>query len=420
LSVTGRAAFAAALFVGLVFIALNPPLQVPDEAEHFERAYAISQGVLWRDEQAGGTTVDKDIAALSRGPFLGLTVDRARRATWAEIAQALRAPQDRERVHVDMYPYASPVPYLPAAVAIAVTRACGASAALSLYAARLVHLLLYLGLCFAAARLMPYARSLLVLVMLAPAPLYLAGGMMPDAVLCSSVFFFSACALAERGTVTPALAALAFALTKPPYFLLTLLARRRVAWLVLLPCAAAIAFNLLVLASVSTSVAAVRPGLDISLGRQLGFMLTHPFSAAWTLLLSFRPVWLHHAIGAFGWMDSAIPPLLSVSFAGACVGAGVLGESAAPPRRTVIAAAVLLAAVSVAISALLYLSYTAVGAPRVEGLQGRYFVPLAPLVCVLLAAVPARRRASVERFVLPVLSVMWLAAVATLYGRYFA
>ena len=416
-----RASFALALVFGLAFIALDPPLQVPDEPEHFERAYVISQGVLWTDPR--GPAVAADIAALSRGPFLNVISGRDQHTSWSEVRTTLQAPQNERRVAVDMMPYASPVPYVLSASTVGLTRALGATAGVSFYCARLVHLLAYLWLCWMAAQLMPYSRAMLVLVMLAPAPLYLAGGISPDPLLCGTTFLFAACVLAGRRSAVATIASLVFSLTKPPYFLISFLAlptKRK--WILILPTVAALAFNIAMLAVVSKNMQEMRPGTDISLGRQLGFMLHHPFSAAWTLLLSLRPVWLHHAIGAFGWMDSAVPPVLTASFAVAGLFFGLRAPSPVPSRALVVTAAVLLVTMALSISALLYMSFTAVGAPRVEGLQGRYFVPLAPLVAVLLAAVPVRRLSD-ERLLLRalpfVLIVMWVAAVLTLRARYW-
>ena len=61
----------------------------------------------------------------------------------------------------------------------------------------------------------------------------------------------------------------------------------------------------------------------------------------------------------------------------------------------------------------LYIAFTPVGAPRIDGVQPRYFIPQFPLVAIALAGLPGRRSAeAVSRLSVPLLA---LANLLVLY-----
>ena len=126
------------LLVGLLgtlpLVILTPPFQVPDEAQHFERAYQISEGGLRAEVHDGvaGAELPASLPALVRKCLGTDAILALRRVTPAPLARsaALRAmPLDPgQQRFVDftgaaVYP---PLAYLPQAAGIAIGRALGA------------------------------------------------------------------------------------------------------------------------------------------------------------------------------------------------------------------------------------------------------------------------------------------------------
>jgi uncharacterized membrane protein len=426
--------FAWAFGFGLVFIVINPPLQAPDEPEHFERMHAISQGLLWRDSTLGGQPLDRDVIDLTRGSYSKLSLQRERRISARETIALLFASQDTSPVTADMLPYVSPAPYVLGAIVVGGVRGCGGSALAALYAVRILHLFVYLLVCALALRLMPHAKDSLRLLVLSPAPLYLAGAAIPEAWLCGSAFVLIALVYAllagtlsdaSRTLTLGAFSAAMLAVIKPPYVLLNALVLPLRKWrpvlvIFVVPTLIAAGWNVLILTSISQTLPQMRVEANISLSEQALFMREHPMQALAVLVHALRPVWVHHAIGVFGWMDSALPPALTFSLLLLMVLAAWLSPDAPPTRLTAWVSLALAAGLSLAVSALLYMSFTSVGGPRVEGLQGRYFVPFFPLVFAAISALPKPTTAAWPRRVVPyALSLAWLATVATLIGRYY-
>jgi Predicted membrane protein (DUF2142) len=104
----------------------------------------------------------------------------------------------------------------------------------------------------------------------------------------------------------------------------------------------------------------------------------------------------HQVIGVLGlfdtvlrpWVYSAIGLLLAASFISPLTPLTPL----APRRRPACAVAALLTAVaySLAVTLILYLVWTPADAEQVWGVQGRYFVPVLPLITVAVAALITR------------------------------
>ena len=88
-SFAGRAA--VCIFVcGALFCFANPPLQAPDETDHYLRSYAISLGRLDFDADRGyPEDVDRLLAA-----FPGAWVNAHTSVGWGENSQGAEAPYD--------------------------------------------------------------------------------------------------------------------------------------------------------------------------------------------------------------------------------------------------------------------------------------------------------------------------------------
>jgi uncharacterized membrane protein len=122
---------------------------------------------------------------------------------------------------------------------------------------------------------------------------------------------------------------------------------------------------------------------------QLHLMLAHPLHY---LGLVSADYWIHLTryavgfVGNFGWLDTPLPVYVLVPYALLLAGLALTGgnPAAAMPRGTRLAAAAVVAGGLLILSTSQYLCWTPLGAQQIDGLQGRYFLPLAGAGILLL------------------------------------
>ena len=127
-------------------------------------------------------------------------------------------------------------------------------------------------------------------------------------------------------------------------------------------------------------------------------------------------------IGRFGWYDTPMPKWVGTVGALACLCAALAPGNRPPYLRPALWSLVTVSAVTLAIAAALYMSWTPVGNATVHALQGRYLLPILPLLGWLVPAYGSRiatvlRPLWIVVFAFPVLSLPM--AVWTLMDRYY-
>jgi uncharacterized membrane protein len=319
----------------------------------------------------------------------------------------------------------SPVGYLPQAAGLTIGRWAGLPLLLSLYLARLLNLAACIGLCYWASRQLPYAQLTLVLILLSPLFLFEAASLSADAATYALTVAFTALVLRasrERPGMPVsnreiaglcALGALV-SLTKPsaapvPLMVVLLLWRRRgpagrpwremgivigVSWVALLGWTL-LASHLYVPANPLVTVEP-RAQLEHVLGDPVRFLgvVRHTIEVKWQF-------YARSAVGMLGWLDTHLRSAYIDGFFLVLVLSGLVPEPGlvdATWRERLVAAA-LIGVSYLLLAFIMYLTWTAPGADVIEGVQGRYFLPLATLWAVLLqwpASVQARASARVR------------------------
>ena len=165
---------------------------------------------------------------------------------------------------------------------------------------------------------------------------------------------------------------------------------------------------------------------------QLAYVLSQPFEALKTIL--HAPVvnawdYLSTMVGRLGWMDAPLPTWVIVTVlvllgALALIDRGIEGTQPRPLGALQRGGSLLLFVAGMfAVCASLYLAWTPVGARFVEGVQGRYFLPLLPLLFlgVHLSRAPGpRMTAARNAATVGGIALGSVATVVAVYGRYYA
>lgn len=418
----------------LLFLALSVPTgEVPDEVAHMARMEGLLHG-SWvghrvpMQEHVGSALFDSGVTAnravLSAGFSFNPGTVLAQRVMTRARAEALRGVAwDGEAgfVSIPNTGVYSPVFYVPGAVAMGVAREVGAGPWQAILAARVVNALLYVGAGVLALFAAQRAQGLMFAALMLPMSLWLAASCNQDGLVIASATL--AAALLTRGTMRSwwaGAAVLAVVMMSKPLYLpligvlALLLPVRGLALPLRLGGAVLAALPALLWFGVAQAYAVVPfvrggpfhggpnwfgdpdqvfgsldPGLQLRvLLHRPSLFVTLPFQT-----VQVDPWMLQGIVGILGVLDILLPTWLYGLWIGA-VGLLCVGESVAVRRGARPGVAVGLLALGCVVAAVFalfdgqYLSWTYTGDATVEGMQGRYFLPLIPFVGVALPFVP--------------------------------
>lgn len=428
----------------LPLVLLTPPFQVPDEQQHFYRAYQLSELGLRGVVQGGaaGAVLPSSLPELA-DRFLGSRAIHTSRAVRPSPLQdtlgAFAMPLDparREFVDFTGAAFYSPLPYLPQVAAIVMGRGLGLGPLGLLYAARLANGLTALLVVTVALRVLPVGNMMLLVLGLLPMVLFEFASASPDAAVISTALLFTAIAMRARfrgrwdwvEVLLACIAGAVFCSLRPVYAPLLVMGvpgvfRRGTAGHIIavhaVLVAAVLGATVLWLAYSTSTSTLVLPREGTSLSRQFAGIISHPGAFSGIVLHTIREFggeWGRGMIGVLGWLTIPLPKSMHVLPIAAVLACVLLRHPAAPRIGLVEAIwqALLLGACALLVLVALYLYWTPVGSGVIDGVQGRYFLPLAGLAAVTLcAAVPPPPRV-LGPVVTPALLLMLVAAEVVL------
>jgi uncharacterized membrane protein len=415
---TARVIAVAFVFYGLIavgILAINvPPFQIPDENAHFARAAEIAHGELiafrfstigadGQEEVTAGGHIDPALLA-AMGPFQGIPFHANARVTGADWTPSIHwsGTQDLQRFgNSAVYP---PFFYLPAALGVRLGEIVGLTVLQTLTLSRLLTGISAVAVGAAAIALAGGAAPWLFVILTLPISLSLIASTSQDSLLlaCSALagalFIRSARSsdkAARKEVLGLAIVLSLVAVVRPPYAAFALL--------LIVPTKVSLQIRFLAIALVATSVALWSGIVAAKSWTNYGaFMGANPAAQIEhlknnpliVLPIAFHTVVTHgrqyivEFVGQLGSLDVTLPPayhvvarvMLVVGLVAATLGLG--GLPVTRTRRLLIAGALLL---SIAGSFLLiYLTFNVPGNPTVDGVQGRYFLPVALAGVILL------------------------------------
>jgi hypothetical protein len=405
-----------ALLLYPAYAILTPPFQTPDEHFHLYRAYQLSRfDVIGerRGADAGGLVPRAYLRAadaeldLSRPHLQGREV-RERPVTQMFDGATELAPNEPVAFTTSAVLY-SPAGYVPQVIAVWIGGAADASVETIIRLGRLLNAAVAIALIACALAILPVGRLPMLVVGLLPMTAASAAAFGQDGTVIGASCVLVALGLraslhgAWRGRELGAAAGAGAAVSLAKFVYLPLLAvallpapagesRRR--WVGRIAALLAVTLALVAawLHAVRGLTVAARPDLP-SWAEQTHFVVTEPLRTLAALVRGLAaPRLVKEVVGIFGWLNVG-PSLIALALAPLAALVSLLaGDDRARAlgwqRRAWYLAIV--GAVAFGMALILFLVFTPLGGTAVEGLQGRYFLPLAPLA--LIACVPARRR----------------------------
>ena len=400
--------FLAGLFclyaaVAIPMIALlMPPLQAADETAHAQRANEISHGGLiatrFNGPLTSGGVIDLGLIRLWRVvedlPFR--PDHKLTQAMERQAAAVTWKPRGNDSfANTAIYP---PLLYAPAAIGQAAGRWLHLSVLHAMLLSRLLDGAASTVLAAIAIGLGDALAPLLFTLLCLPMSLALFAAITQDGpMIALSALAVSLFARARRGSAYVAAGSTALglaAMARPPMlpfcllpWLLPGLSRRARMTSTALPIAAALGWTVM-----TDRITLYRPSAD-QVAAQTHAILAHPQLLATLVWTTIQGQWLRHCdifqgfVGVLGWLDTPLPASYYALTAVVMILAIMVSVRDQPPLDTTLrrlaAAALFLGAVC-AVFLLEYLSWSPVGSRFIEGVQGRYFLPIMPFLGFLL------------------------------------
>lgn len=394
------------LIFGLAFLFVTPPFQILDEQDHFFTAYAISQG-QYRSTNA---QIPDSFMAMWES-VKDMRFHLFIKTSWSELEPFLSKQSYEPRTAVSLYGtrFYSSVVYFPQAVGVSFATMAELPPLMVFWAGRFFALLFWLLVVYYSLLIAPTFKWVLLFISLSPVSLFTAASYSADSSTNALSFFMIAVLLKAassdwnqidfRRTVLLALTFLLFTVLKFPYIhllaLLCLIPRRkftkkRYFWFLVLVTGLSLMFWFVRVNLFSHApLFGIHENTVGNLPVQLDFILNHPLAYLEILknTLIMKSGWyLATFAGVLGWVDTIIPFPAILSFYSILIILPLLDHrhelSISTTSKVILFTASIV--VITGIFTTMYLSWTEVRSPIVDGVQGRYFIPLSPVLCMLV------------------------------------
>ncbi|HYC62078.1 MAG TPA: DUF2142 domain-containing protein [Thermoanaerobaculia bacterium] len=385
---------AIALPVAILFAFLTPPFQSPDEVGHYWRANAIARGQLTFEKVDGrpGAMIPADARDLVATLWMELA-GKDLKFDDSKFDRARELKPSQELVRVSFPAFYTAVSYMPQSAALFVARVMNVRTLYAFYAGRVLNGIAGIALVMLAMRLLPDAAWVFGAVGLTPMFLFLGGTYSADVVTIGLAFCAIAGALqATRRMLFPLFAGL-LSLAKPGYALIALLRlpriRERKERLPIVLAFLAVAIGGVIAAlTARDAIHQARPDAVTDASAQTKVVIAAPLQFVQLAVMHYaqHPTrYTDQLIGRLGWLDVGLPRFVLLAYLAMFLYVALsVGLRVTAIDRAVMFVVIVATLLTVALAD--YLSWTPVGSDTIEGIQGRYFLPIAPLVLLMISA----------------------------------
>ena len=428
------------LVLGILYLFVLPPFTAPDEPGHYSTAYITTNAILGK-ENMSARNCDAEI------PFSYLLSSD----TYRVIAeQGMKGGADiayESELNIPVYNPTYSIQYLPQTLGILIAKIFHMNAVQMLFMGQIFNLLFYLVCVYFAIRLLPFGKMLFMLISMLPLLLSLITSYSYDTVIIALSFLFFSYTMY-----------LIYDKDKIGWTQLAILA---ILFILLLPCKLVYATEGLIIFFIPRKKITVKPPkwvwavggvlliigsayvlkrfwpsiqnmfgngdnsqhiiYDGSEGYSLGYIMKNPIASILFFVKSLILSVFYYAaslVGAYlGWLNIYTPTwcmagylllLLLVTFLCCNEKENVLNIK----KRIVLFVAA--SSSCLATVAVMWLSWTPLDAVKVQGVQGRYFLPVLPVLLLSISSTKRWKRINVEREVISLAAIMQVFVVVSI------
>lgn len=413
------------LFFGFLFLFVNPPFQSPDEPEHFFKMYGYTKGTFIYRIKDGKTGLVMPESFVKMAKLFKYLEHNFFATTSPEImknAVNLKLEKDKTTFHSFCFPTYLPVSYFPLFLLLKLLLVFNLSPFVILIIMRISELFLYTGLMWLAIRITPVKKTLFAFLAMLPMAIYMGSSVNTDALVMGTGFIICAYffKLAYDENITEIskkhlfiISFLSFLITicKPAYVPLFLLffiipkskfssEVQRWKYFFLVFASAVGAFLIYFLYSLfllKCSMATNLPSSPILGAEQnsnniILTIITHPvyfLTKVQATLVLQAGYFVKTFVGCFGWLDAQLPVYVILFYFCALLILAVSKDEDEPevniPYRDklIFFAVFYLSFIIMTICSYLVLR---LAEPYILGVQGRYFIPIAPVIFMMPAS----------------------------------
>lgn len=381
-----------ALIFGLLFVAITPPFQNPDEPNHLYRAYQISDFKILgvRIDNSAGGYIPKQIVEMNN------EITSKNITKWLKTKSDLTSPIFVDFRNIVIYP---PVAYIPQTTGIIAARILKLSPLWIIYLGRALNLAAFITIVYFAIKIIPIYKWGLILLALMPMTITQASSLSADSMAFALSFFLIAyilnLALTKEEIKTRQILYIAgisflMGLCKLAYvfipFLFVLIPADKFSskkkyfnsyfFVILSTFIGIFGWSLLIKHLYVPMFDYVNPQL------QLQTIFSHPQYFIKGFLNSFVGFpFLHSFVGNLGWFDNPLPRWFVEIYLAVLLMCAIFENdtkiSVDFVQKATTSAIIFLS--FLAIEFIIYLHWNKLGATKIVDLQGRYFIPFAPM-----------------------------------------
>lgn len=168
-----------AIIFGLLFVFITPPFQVPDEDAHFFRAYEISDLNFIAQKKDG--FIGDYLPASLLDPTL---LQSKEKITLDEVIRHIDVPLNINKktfIYFHGTAFYTPILYFPQAIGISLGKSLDLSPLILIYLGRIANLFVWILMIYAAIRIIPVAKWLFFFLALTPMSIFMAASLSADA-----------------------------------------------------------------------------------------------------------------------------------------------------------------------------------------------------------------------------------------------
>jgi uncharacterized membrane protein len=443
------------LVFGCLLVFLIPPLQVPDEPAHYFRSFQLSEFNLFqlskKTTPRSLVTLYSTFSRMNFGPFEKTTISeiKAQFKVNPDLENRVKKDESIPGFSEDGIPNYI-FPYTAQAIGLFTGRIFNCSPVALMYFGRIFNLLCMILIIYITIKISPVLKWIFVLLGLMPMTLYLSASLSPDAMTISLSFFL--CAFLFRSAFgkdllltkkdIAALLVLTFliGLCKPPYSLIILLyflipVNRIGSWkkyILVFLCQVVLIWgamhvwsvrNLFIHESPAVAVTTGNPGQQKSIvnkttpedtdpnhpkgrnaGKQKEFILNNVAAFGKMIInntfIYMRSFYLESFVGIIGHLIRHLPGWLINFYLWMLLITAVVSSTIDVDIgwKSRLLTFILFWFLIFIIETGLYIGWTPVGQNYVEGVQGRYFIPFAPIFFIILISKTLAERIISLRF----------------------